>query len=161
MKSKFFIKLYKAQYHSAKSLQRLLQCPQLHPPDAHVLGTCWVLRNLLLFLPQAFILFPLPEMVFHLNMYKIHFSFHLDLCPTTTWPKFLGDSVVKNPFANASDAGPKKKKKKREMQVQYWAQKSSWRSKWQPTLVFLAGKSHGQRSLEHYSPWGCKESDTT
>ena len=88
-------------------LQRegLLQCPQLHPPDAHVLGTRWVLRNLLLFLPQAFILFPLPEMVFHLNMYKIHFSFHLDLCPTTTWPKFLGGSVVKNPFANARDAG--------------------------------------------------------
>ena len=88
-------------------LQRegLLQCPQLHPPDAHVLGTRWVLRNLLLFLPQAFILFPLPEMVFHLNIYKIHFSFHLDLCPTTTWPKFLGGSVVKNPFTNARDAG--------------------------------------------------------
>ena len=25
----------------------------------------------------------------------------------------------------------------------------------------LPGKSHGQRSLEGYSPWGCKESDTT
>ena len=25
----------------------------------------------------------------------------------------------------------------------------------------LAGESHGQRSLEGYSPWGCKESDTT
>ena len=25
--------------------------------------------------------------------------------------------------------------------------------KWQPTLVFLPGKSHGQRSLEGYSPW--------
>ena len=23
------------------------------------------------------------------------------------------------------------------------------------------GKFHGQRSLEGYSPWGCKESDTT
>ena len=23
------------------------------------------------------------------------------------------------------------------------------------------GKSHGQRSLVGYSPWGCKESDTT
>ena len=46
-------------------------------------------------------------------MYKIHFSFHFDLCPTTTWPKFLGSSVVKNPFANARDAGSKKKKKKK------------------------------------------------
>ena len=25
----------------------------------------------------------------------------------------------------------------------------------------LAGKSHGQRSLVGYSPWGLKESDTT
>ena len=27
--------------------------------------------------------------------------------------------------------------------------------------VFLPGKSHGQRSLEGYSPWGRKESDRT
>ena len=33
----------------------------------------------------------------------------------------------------------------------------SW--KWQPTPVFLPGKSHGQRSLEGYSPWGHKELD--
>ena len=25
-----------------------------------------------------------------------------------------------------------------------------------PTSVFLLGKSHGQRSLAGYSPWGCK-----
>ena len=36
-----------------------------------------------------------------------------------------------------------------------------WRRKWQPTLVILSGKSHGQRSLVGYSPWGCKESDMT
>ena len=35
------------------------------------------------------------------------------------------------------------------------------RRKWQPTPVFLPGKSHGQRSLVGYSPWGRKESDTT
>ena len=35
------------------------------------------------------------------------------------------------------------------------------RSKWQPTPVFLPGKSHGQRSLAGYSPLGHKESDTT
>ena len=27
--------------------------------------------------------------------------------------------------------------------------------------IFLPGDSHGQRSPEGYSPWGCKESDTT
>ena len=32
---------------------------------------------------------------------------------------------------------------------------------WQPTPVFLPGKSHGQRSLGGHSPWGGKESDTT
>ena len=36
-----------------------------------------------------------------------------------------------------------------------------WRRKWQPTPVFLPGKSHGQESLAGYSPWGHKESDTT
>ena len=36
-----------------------------------------------------------------------------------------------------------------------------WRRKWQPTPVFLPGKSHGQRSLAGYSPWGRKESETT
>ena len=30
-----------------------------------------------------------------------------------------------------------------------------------PTLVFLPGKSHGQRSLMAYSPWNPKEADLT
>ena len=42
-----------------------------------------------------------------------------------------------------------------------WVGKTPWRRAWQPTLGFLPGKSHGQRSLEGYSPWGHKESDTT
>ena len=29
-----------------------------------------------------------------------------------------------------------------------------WRKKWHPTPVLLPGKSHGQRSLVGYSPWG-------
>jgi len=39
--------------------------------------------------------------------------------------------------------------------------KIPWRRKWQPTLASLPGKSHGQRSLAGYSPWGCKESNMT
>ena len=42
-----------------------------------------------------------------------------------------------------------------------WVQKVLWRRKWQPTPVFLPGKSHDKRRLVHYSPWGCKESDMT
>ena len=42
-----------------------------------------------------------------------------------------------------------------------WGGKIPWRRKWQPTPVFLPGKSHGWRSLVGYSSRGCKESDTT
>ena len=61
---------------------------------------------------------------------------------------FPGDSVVKNLPANAGDLGliPV-----REM---------PWKRKWQSTLVFLPGKSYGQRSLEGYSPWDHKNSHT-
>ena len=48
-----------------------------------------------------------------------------------------------------------------EMQFDPWVRKISWRRAWQPTPVFLSGKSHGQRSLVGYSPWGHKESDMT
>ena len=34
--------------------------------------------------------------------------------------------------------------------------KIPWRTKWQPTLVFLPGKFHRQRSLAGYSPWSCR-----
>ena len=36
-----------------------------------------------------------------------------------------------------------------------------WRRKWLPTTVHLPGKSHTQRSLVGYSPWGCCEWDMT
>ena len=42
-----------------------------------------------------------------------------------------------------------------------WVRKIPWRRKWQPTLVLLPRKFHGWRSLVGYSPWGCKESETT
>ena len=37
-----------------------------------------------------------------------------------------------------------------------WVGNIPWRRKWQPTPVFLPGKSHRQRSLLGYSPWGRK-----
>ena len=48
-----------------------------------------------------------------------------------------------------------------EMRVLSQVGKIPWRRAWQPTPVFLPGKSHRQRSLAGYSPWGCKESDMT
>ena len=42
-----------------------------------------------------------------------------------------------------------------------WVRKIPWRRAWRHTSVFLPEKSHGQRSLAGYSPWGHKELDTT
>ena len=54
----------------------------------------------------------------------------------------------KEPACNAGDTYSKP-----------WVKNIPWRRKQQPTPVFLPGKSHGQRSLVGYHPWGCKESD--
>ena len=35
-----------------------------------------------------------------------------------------------------------------------WVGKIPWRREWQPTPILLPEKSHGQRSLASYSPWG-------
>ena len=42
-----------------------------------------------------------------------------------------------------------------------WVWKIPWRSKWQPTPVFLPEKSPGQRSLVGNRPWGHKKLDST
>ena len=49
--------------------------------------------------------------------------------------------MVKNPPA------------KQEMWVPFLGAEIPWRREWQPTPIFLPGKSHGQRSLVGYSPW--------
>ena len=64
-----------------------------------------------------------------------------------------GGTVEKNMPANAGDtrdAGP----------IPGWG-RFPWKRKWQPTLVFLPGKSHEQRSLVSYSPERHKEPDMT
>ena len=57
-------------------------------------------------------------------------------------------------------SGGKKKKKStcqcRRARLYPWVLQMPWRRKWQPTLVFLPGESHGQRSLGSYSPWVCR-----
>ena len=58
--------------------------------------------------------------------------------------------MVKNPSVNTRDLY-----KRRGFDP--WVEKIPWRGKWQPTPVFLPGKSHGQRSQEGYSPWGQKK----
>ena len=61
--------------------------------------------------------------------------------------------MVKSPPAYAGDA--------RAAGLIPGSRKSPWRRKWQPTSLFLSGKSHGQRTLAGYSLCSHKESDTT
>ena len=42
----------------------------------------------------------------------------------------------------------------RETQVRFLSREDPLEKEWQPTPVFLPGKSHGQKSLKCYSPWG-------
>ena len=51
--------------------------------------------------------------------------------------------VVKNLPANEADM---------RQEFNLWVRKIPWRRKWQPTPVFLPGKSNGQRRLACYSP---------
>ena len=60
--------------------------------------------------------------------------------------------MIKNPPANAGD---------KRYGLYPWVGEIPWRRAWQPTPIFLLGESHGERSLEGYSPWGHKELDTT
>ena len=63
---------------------------------------------------------------------------------------FPGHSALNNPPANAGDTGSIP-----------GLERSPWRRKWQPTPVFLPGKSHGPKTLVCCSPWSHKESDST
>ena len=91
-----------------------------------------------------------------------HHSFHLStvvsitgtILPFIWWSvteqlAFSGRSVGKKPTCNAGNLG-----------LISGSGRFPWRRKWQSTPVFLPGKSHGQRSLASYTPWGHKKSWT-
>ena len=65
---------------------------------------------------------------------------------------FPGDAVVKSLPANAGDA---------ETRVRSLGWEDPLEEEMATHSGILAWKSHGQRSLAGYSPWGCKESDST
>ena len=58
--------------------------------------------------------------------------------------------MVKNPPAKAGET--------QRCWFDPWVGKIPWKRKWQPTPVFLPGKSHGQRSLVGWGVWDHKES---
>ena len=61
---------------------------------------------------------------------------------------FAGGTVIKNLPTKAGDT--------RDVGFDPWVGKIPWRRKWQPTLIFLPGESHRQRSLVGCSPWVTK-----
>ena len=61
--------------------------------------------------------------------------------------------MAKNPPANAGDA--------RDVGLIFGSGRSPGGENGQPTLVFLLGKFHGQRSLAGHSLWDHKESEMT
>ena len=66
---------------------------------------------------------------------------------------FSGCAMIKNPSASAGDT-------RGGGFIPRWGN-IPWRRTWQPTPVFLSGKSHEQKRLVGYSSWGHKESDKT
>ena len=82
--------------------------------------------------------------IFSYLISRLHGTFK-DLSHDTRAP--LVAQTVKNPPA-IQDFDP-------------WVRKILWRRKWLPIPVFLPGEFYRQRRLVGYSPWGCKELDTT
>ena len=77
------------------------------------------------------------------------------------WAAVSGVAQSRTRLKRLSSSSSSQCRRHRRCEFDHWVEKIPWRRKWQPTLVFLPGKSCGQRSLMSYSPWGCKESDTT
>ena len=75
---------------------------------------------------------------------SLGFNLSVNLCN-------LGESVIKNPPAVQET---------QETQVWSLGLEDPLGRKWHPIPVILPGKSHGQRSLVGYSPWGRNEKDT-
>ena len=67
-------------------------------------------------------------------------------------PGFPGGSALKNPPAAVGDTG---------MQVQSLGWEDPLEKKMGTCSSILSEKSHGQRKLAGYGPWGHKESDLT
>ena len=98
-------------------------------------------------LPQIIILSSIASCIFlplpsKFSSQVLTFSWHCSNCPYIE-VGFPGGSVVKNPPANAGDAG-----------FNPGLGRSPGEGTGTPPLVFLPGKSFTQRSLMDYSSWG-------
>ena len=67
----------------------------------------------------------------------------------------------RNAYCSNGKETPCQCRRHKRLKLDPWVRKIPWSKKWQPTLVFLPGEPHEQRSLAGYGPWSHKESDTT
>ena len=91
--------------------------------------------------------FPLVMLIWETNFKSCHYIRIMFIWSLNNVVDFSGGSVVKNPPAMQEMF---------KTLVPSLGRKILWRRRWQPTPVFLPGKSHGQSSLVGYSPWGPK-----
>ena len=76
-------------------------------------------------------------------------SLFCNILPLPAFVKvFLGGSGGKEPACQC--------RRHKRCRFSPWVGKFIWRREWWPTLVFLLGEFHGQRSLVGYSPQDCK-----
>ena len=86
---------------------------------------------------------------------------YIHMRPSSTWGVISLSWSVLFPPMTQQVKNPPPKQEMQETRVQSLGWEDPWKRKWQPTPGFLLGESLRQRSLVGYSPWGCKESDTT
>ena len=70
--------------------------------------------------------------------------------------QLLDKGVLQKCIYLINDGDRQKKKKKEDSKYKQFLE-----AEMATHSIFLPGKSHGQRSLAGYSPWGLKESDMT
>ena len=81
-----------------------------------------------------------------LQMETLRYEWIKETCPKCASQVVL---VIKNPPTKAGD--------RRDLSLIPGLERFLWRRAWQPTAVFLPGKSHGQRSLVAKSQIGLKQ----
>ena len=121
------------------STGRVSHLPQRSPSD----------KQVLLFrssgpAPLSYIHFPSPAQLLMVESPSRALS--LGCCPSHS---FSGGARGKEPASQC--------RRLKRHRVDPRVGKILWRRKWQPTLGFLPGKSHGHRDLAGYSPRGHKE----
>ena len=104
--------------------------------------------------PPAYVL--LPVYLFSWQDHSLPHSGHTG--PLLRKAEFLASSVSSGSDDKEPACQCRRCKRRR---VDPWVRKILGNRKWQPTPVFLPRKSHWQRILAGYSPWGHKELDTT